>query len=112
MRTVSFTSEAPDLDGFEVLVIEGDSIESKEEFLDTVAEGFGFPDWFGRNWDALEECLRDLEAVNDGYALVIPNATALWGEHPRLAGTLVEVWLDAAADGADRGVELRLVFEW
>jgi len=112
VRTVTFTDEAPGLDGFEVLRIEGDSIESKEELLDAVAEGFGFPDWFGRNWDALEECLRDLDAVNDGYALVIPNATEIWREHPRLSGTLVEVWLDAAAEGADRGVELRLVFEW
>ncbi len=78
MRTVTFTDEAPDLDGFEVLTIEGDSVESKEELLDAIAEGFGFPDWFGRNWDALEECLRDLDAVNDGYALVITDATAIW----------------------------------
>jgi RNAse (barnase) inhibitor barstar len=112
MRSVTFTDDAPDLEGFEILRIEGDSIESKEELLDTIAEGFGFPDWFGRNWDALEECLRDLDAVNDGYALVISNATAIWAEHPRISGTLVEVWLDAAADGAERGVELRLVFEW
>ena len=112
MRAIKFTDEAPDLDGFEVLRIDGDAIESKEELLDTIAEGFGFPDWFGRNWDALEECLRDLDAVNDGYALLITDATALWAENPRLAGTLVEVWLDSAADGSERGVELRLVFEW
>ena len=112
VRTVVFTDEAPELDGFEVLTLEGGSIESKEELLDAIAEGFGFPDWFGRNWDALEECLRDLDAVNDGYALVITDATALWAERPRVSGTLVEVWLDAAADGAERGVELRLVFEW
>lgn len=112
MRSIVFTDEAPDLDGFEVLTIDGEAIESKEELLDTIAEGFGFPDWFGRNWDALEECLRDLDAVNDGYALVVSDATTIWREHPRLSGTLVEVWMDAAADGAERGVELRLVFEW
>ena len=112
MRTVSFTDDAPDLEGFEVLRLEGSTLEGKDELLDAIAEGFGFPDWFGRNWDALEECLRDLEAVNDGYALVISDATALWADHSRLSGTLVEIWLDAAADGAERGVELRLVFEW
>lgn len=112
MRTVRFTNEAPKLEGFEVLRIDGGAISDKDELLDTIAEGFGFPDWFGRNWDALEECLRDLDAVNDGYALLICDAAAIWAEHPRLAGTLVEVWLDAAADGSDRGVELRLVFEW
>ncbi len=112
MRAVKFTDEAPELDGFEVLRIDGSAVSGKEELLDMIAEGFGFPDWFGRNWDALEECLRDLDAVNDGYALLITDATTLWAENPQLAGTLVEVWLDAAADGSDRGVELRLVFEW
>ena len=112
MRAVSFSDEAPGLEGFEVLRIDGSTVSDKEELLDTIAEGFGFPDWFGRNWDALEECLRDLEAVNDGYALLISDATSIWADHPRLSGTLVEIWLDAAADGADRGVELRLVFEW
>lgn len=112
MKAVRFNDEAPDLDGFEVLRIDGSTIAGKDELLDTIAEGFGFPDWFGQNWDALEECLRDLDAVNDGYALLVSDATALWAEHPRLAGTLVEVFLDAAADGSDRGVELRLVFEW
>jgi len=112
VRAVSFSDEALELDGFEVLRIDGSTVEDKDELLDTIAEGFGFPDWFGQNWDALEECLRDLEAVNDGYALLISDAASIWAEHPRLSGTLVEVWLDAAADGADRGVELRLVFEW
>lgn len=112
MRAVSFTDEARGLDGFEVVRIDGAAVSDKDELLDTIAEGFGFPDWFGRNWDALEECLRDLDAVNDGYALLVLDASALWAEHPRLAGTLVEVWLDAAADGSERGVELRLVFEW
>jgi len=112
VKAVRFNDEAPDLDGFEVLRIDGSTISGKDELLDTIAEGFGFPDWFGQNWDALEECLRDLDAVNDGYALLVSDATALWAEHPRLAGTLVEVFLDAAADGSDRVVELRLVFEW
>jgi len=112
VKAVRFNDNAPDLAGFEVLRIDGSTISGKDELLDTIAEGFGFPDWFGQNWDALEECLRDLDAVNDGYALLVSDATALWAEHPRLAGTLVEVFLDAAADGSDRGVELRLVFEW
>ncbi len=43
MRTVNFTDEAPDLDGFEVLTIEGDSVESKEELLRHDRRGLRLP---------------------------------------------------------------------
>jgi RNAse (barnase) inhibitor barstar len=26
-----------------------------------IAEAFGFPDYYGRNWDAFDECIRDVE---------------------------------------------------
>lgn len=32
----------------------------KDAFLDSIAQKLDFPDWFGRNWDALEEYLTDL----------------------------------------------------
>jgi hypothetical protein len=35
-------------------------VEKKEDLLDRIAQALAFPDWFGRNWDALEDCLTDL----------------------------------------------------
>jgi hypothetical protein len=44
---------------------------------------------------------------------VITSATSLWAEHPRLAGTLVEVWIDAAERREAReSAPIKLVFEW
>jgi RNAse (barnase) inhibitor barstar len=33
---------------------------TKTELLDILDANLGFPDYFGRNWDALDECIRDL----------------------------------------------------
>ena len=33
---------------------------SKEQLLERIAQALKFPDWFGRNWDALEDCLTEV----------------------------------------------------
>ena len=35
--------------------------KSKKDFLAQVAGALQFPDWFGGNWDALNDCLTDLD---------------------------------------------------
>ena len=42
------------------------SIRSKQKLLRTLADELRFPDFFGYNWDALEECLRDLSWLPAG----------------------------------------------
>ena len=44
-----------------VVHLDGTKITSKESFLKEIAEALEFPDYFGHNWDALEDCLRDLK---------------------------------------------------
>jgi RNAse (barnase) inhibitor barstar len=34
--------------------------QEKEQLLKNIAAALDFPDWFGANWDALEDCLGDL----------------------------------------------------
>ena len=41
-------------------MIEGTSCLSKAELFDEFALKLKFPDYFGRNWDAFDECLNDL----------------------------------------------------
>lgn len=50
-------------------------IRNKKAFLDAMARALRFPDWFGRNWDALEDCLTDLSwHPAEIYVIVLTDA--------------------------------------
>ena len=52
--------ETAGLLGFELFKVCGDQVDSKISLLDTLNTVMAFPAYFGRNWDALEECINDL----------------------------------------------------
>jgi hypothetical protein len=93
--------------------MDGRGIDSRQRLLSAVAEALRFPDYFGNNWDATLDCLRDfwwLEST--GYVLVVTNAAELWRDCARELGTLVEIWLAAAGFWSEIGVPFHLVFVW
>jgi RNAse (barnase) inhibitor barstar len=73
----------------------------KEALLARLAQALGFPDWFGGNWDALEDCLTDLSwRPGTGHALLLERH----GELPvDDLGVLIEVLAAAAEHWAGRG---------
>ena len=75
-------------------------VEDKEALLERLAQALGFPDWFGGNWDALEDCLCDLSwRPGEGHVLVLRGATALPADD---FGVLVDVLAASAAFWAER----------
>ena len=56
--------------GLTVIRIDLKRLASKAGFLGRAARALNFPDWFGKNWDALNDCLTDLSWL-DGRGLVI-----------------------------------------
>ena len=49
----------------------------KEALLAHLGRALGFPDWFGGNWDALEDCLTDLSwRTGAGHVLLIERQGA------------------------------------
>jgi RNAse (barnase) inhibitor barstar len=61
--------------GLAVFRIDIANAQDKQDFLSRVAKALSFPDWFGGNWDALNDCLRDLEWLpsKTGYVLILEN---------------------------------------
>ena len=62
-------------DGYVLRVIKGAKCQTTAGLLTEFARALDFPDYFGHNWDALEECLADLEWLPaKGYFLLIADA--------------------------------------
>ncbi len=87
--------------GFVTKAIYGARSRTKPALLAELAQAFEFPAYTGRNWDALEECLADLEWLPaEGYLLVVTDADQLLGESPEDYGTFLEVMETVAAEWA------------
>lgn len=57
--------------GARLFSLNGAAISNKAEFLQAIATAMSFPDYFGQNWDALEDCLTDLDWLNgDRFVLL------------------------------------------
>lgn len=46
-------------------------LKNKDALLDAIAAELRFPDYFGRNWDALDECITDLSWLPPGDVALI-----------------------------------------
>ncbi|XGV98390.1 MAG: barstar family protein [Leptolyngbya sp. BL-A-14] len=56
--------------GAHLFCLNGAGINNKSEFLHAIASAMSFPDYFGKNWDALDDCLTDLDWL-EGDRLVL-----------------------------------------
>lgn len=73
--------------------------QTKDGMLERIAKALAFPDWFGGNWDALEDCLIDLSWCEaEGHVLVFS------GLRPSDdLGVLIDVLASSAEFWAARG---------
>lgn len=82
-------------------------VGGKDALLSALAEGLRLPDYFGHNWDALEECLGDLEWLEGAGALVLlDGAGTLAAEAPEDLAAALAILGDAAERWAEDGLPL------
>jgi hypothetical protein len=64
--TAASLETALNASGLATLVVDLRDAEEKAQILDVFATGLRFPSWVGRNWDALDDALRDLSWLPTG----------------------------------------------
>lgn len=81
---------------FALRIIQGTKCSTTASLLTECARALDFPDYFGHNWDALEECLTDLEWLPaKGYILLITDAAHLLPDDEEEYETFLEILRDA-----------------
>ncbi|MGH6934349.1 MAG: barstar family protein [Dongiaceae bacterium] len=92
--------------------LRGDELRSSLDVFRALAEAMAFPNYYGMNWDATEECLRDLGDWRpaNGYVLFVHDAEWLWRQAYEPMGKLAEVWLVVAQEWARDDTAFHLVF--
>ncbi|KPF45929.1 barnase inhibitor [beta proteobacterium AAP51] len=91
------------------------SAQSKQEVLDGIAEAFTFPAHFGKNLDALYDCMTDLvhkAGQQPGFVVVLEQLP----DNPRFdreaREQLLEVFRDAAEFWGERRIPFRCFYSF
>jgi RNAse (barnase) inhibitor barstar len=93
--------------GFHYFHIDGRNIARKEQLMNAMATALDLPPHFGHNWDALEECLNDMEgAEGDGFVIHYDQVDALAQGHASELQTLVEIFRDSVESWREDGTAM------
>ncbi|MHC0433202.1 barstar family protein [Streptomyces sp. O3] len=83
--------------GWHTAVLDLDGARDKDAFMACCARDLALPAWFGRNWDALADCLGDLSwaPATGGRLVVVSGWRGYACAQPREWGIAQEVFADA-----------------
>lgn len=81
----------------------------RDAVLGGIASALSFPDWFGGNLDALEDCLHDLEWLPEGPVVLVWDDDDLRRDAPATHTTVVDILTGASRDSANGPRPLRIV---
>lgn len=88
----------PELPG--LIRLDARRMADRTDLLAALGRALDFPDYYGVNWDALEECLSDLSWRPGPVVVALEHADALDTGALR---TLADIWGEAAASWREAG---------
>jgi hypothetical protein len=83
------------------------SVDSKAALMERLAVDLELPAYFGKNWDALDECLNEAPAPG---LVVISNAQGLINSEPATAASLSEVLDDACRSWNQINIDMSAIW--
>ncbi len=82
----------------------GGEIGDKDSFLDAASRAMVFPDYFGHNWDAFEECIRDLGwAPASEYVALYDHVDRFACADPSASAIALDIFCSAVQHWSNRG---------
>lgn len=72
------------------IILDCTAIKDRASFHEAVAHGLDFPEWYGRNLDALHDCLTDISAETILRLLHWGAVEAHLGSYGRAAAKVME----------------------
>lgn len=89
--------------------------QSKQEVLDMIAAQYTFPSHFGKNFDALYDCMTDLvhkSGPQPGFIVVLEQIPANAKFDKEAREQLLDIFRDAADYWADRKIPFRCFYSF
>jgi ribonuclease inhibitor len=80
-------------------------IDTSRQLHERLAQAFGFPDYYGQNWDAFDECIRDVALPE---VVELHGLFDLRGRLPRDAKLLLKCLQDVTSESQDRASSIRI----
>lgn len=79
--------------GSRIMILDGGSMQIKDDVMNEFAKSCRFPEYFGRNWDALGDCLQDMTWFEESseYLLAIADSALVLQDSPGEFNTLVKI---------------------
>jgi hypothetical protein len=102
-------TDAPETNGDDHVAEVPSGLASKQSLLEALDDGLELPDYFGFNWDALDECVRDFDWI-ESRRIVLRHA-----DLPAIPSDELRIYLEILADavkswGSDDQHSLTVVF--
>jgi RNAse (barnase) inhibitor barstar len=91
--------------------MDGRSISDEQTFFKKISSVMRFPDYFGHNWNAVEECIRDLSwSQASEYIIIYENFEVLAQKDPKAFDIAKSIFQEARDYWREQNIKMHILF--